>query len=99
MLALWGKSMLLKQKNILIEDHKVEHLLCYYQNKTTIPFWYLTKKMVSVSHSNSLLMIIIRIYKKKMNIVNLYFHHPRKFDTPKSSLKKIYLYMDANAFR
>ena len=26
--------MLLKQKNILIEDHKVEHLLCYYQNKT-----------------------------------------------------------------
>lgn len=34
MLALWGKSMLFKQKNILIEDHKVEHLLCYYHNKT-----------------------------------------------------------------
>jgi hypothetical protein len=26
--------MLFKQKNILIEDHKVEHLLCYYHNKT-----------------------------------------------------------------
>jgi hypothetical protein len=29
-----GEINAFKQKNILIEDHKVEHLLCYYHNKT-----------------------------------------------------------------